>query len=132
MRAKVKRVHRLRRFTEEFKKSIVREYDKGRFTVAELCTLYQLSDSCVYRWIQKYSEYEKQGVILVEMKDSSLMRVKELQNRIKDLEQIVGQKQIKIDFLEKMIELSKSEFGIDVKKKSTMPHLSGLEISKNS
>lgn len=81
---------------------------------------------------KKYSEYEKQGVILVEMKDSSLMRVKELQNRIKDLEQIVGQKQIKIDFLEKMIELSKSEFGIDVKKKSTMPHLSGLEISKNS
>ena len=34
------------------------------------------------------------------------------------MEQIVGQKQIKIDFLEKMIDLAKEELDIDIKKNS--------------
>ena len=35
-----------------------------------------------------------------------------------DLERIVGQKQIVIDFQEKMIELAEQEYNVDIKKKS--------------
>lgn len=50
------------------------------------------------------------------MEDSSSKKLKELNKRIADLERTLGQKQIKIDFLEKMIELAKEELGIDFKK----------------
>lgn len=50
------------------------------------------------------------------MEDSSSKKLKELNKRIADLERTLGQKQIKIDFLEKMIELAKEELGIDLKK----------------
>jgi hypothetical protein len=50
--------------------------------------------------------------------ESGIKKLKELEQRLKELEQIVGQKQLKIDYLEKMIELAKEEFNIDIKKNS--------------
>jgi len=55
------------------------------------------------------------------MKQSSSLKLKELILQVKELERIVGQKQIKIDYLEKMIDIAKDEFNIDIKK-STTPH----------
>jgi hypothetical protein len=39
---------------------------------------------------------------------------------LKEAEMSVGQKQIMIDFLEKMIELAEQEYGIDIKKKFSL------------
>ena len=50
------------------------------------------------------------------MKDSSKKKLKDLEQKIKNLEQIVGQKQIMIDYLEKMMEIAKDELDIDIKK----------------
>ena len=55
------------------------------------------------------------------MKVSSSKKVKELEQKVKELEQAVGQKQIMIDYLEKMMEIAKQEFKIDIQKKTT-PH----------
>jgi hypothetical protein len=52
----------------------------------------------------------------VEAKDSSAIKLKEMVERIKELERSIGQKQIKIDFLEKMIDIAKSDLNIDIKK----------------
>jgi hypothetical protein len=52
------------------------------------------------------------------MNESSTKKLKDFELRIKELEQIVGQKQLKIDYLEKMIELAKEEFDMDIKKNS--------------
>ncbi len=49
--------------------------------------------------------------------DSDARKIAELKAQIKHLEQTVGQKQIKIDFLEKMIELTEEDLKIDIKKK---------------
>ena len=106
-----------RYFSEEFKKSRVEEYEKGKFTVNELSVLFGITRANIYRWIYKYSVYNKKGYTLVEKKDSGKQKVKELTDRIKELEQMVGQKQIKIEFLEKMIEFAEEDFGIDIKKK---------------
>lgn len=50
------------------------------------------------------------------MKDSHSQKIKELEEKVKLLEQAVGQKQIKIDYLEKMIDLASEDYKIDIKK----------------
>jgi len=110
-----------RRFTEEFKLSAVRDYESGTHTVLEMSRLFAISETNIYNWIYKYSTYNKKRVRIVEMTESSSNKVSELQKRIKELEQIVGQKQIKLDYLEKMMELAKEHYGIDIKKNSDTP-----------
>jgi hypothetical protein len=61
------------------------------------------------------------------MTDSSKQKLKELQKRISDLERAVGQKQLNIDFLEKMIEIAKDQYGIDIKKNFNTPPSAGSE-----
>lgn len=119
-------------FAEEFKKTCVKEYESGQFSVLELSKLYQINAVIIYRWIYKYSAYNKRKIKVVEMATSSKQRLKELQKRISDLERVVGQKQLNIDFLEKMIEIAKNEYGIDFKKNFDTPPSTGSEkISKS-
>ncbi|MBK8149756.1 MAG: hypothetical protein IPK58_16510 [Acidobacteria bacterium] len=40
-----------------------------------------------------------------------------MKEKVKELERAVGQKQIQIDFFDKMIELAEEEYRIDIKKK---------------
>ena len=105
-------------FSEEFKKAWIKEYESGKFTVNEIGRLFGIQKPVIYRLIYKHSAYNKKSVKVVEMNESSTKKLKDFELRIKELEQIVGQKQLKIDYLEKMIELAKEEFNIDIKKNS--------------
>lgn len=116
-----------RQFSEEFKRTVVQDYEKGQFSVLELSQLYQLHTTIIYRWIQKYSSYNKRKIKVVEMADSSKQKLKDLHKRIEELERIVGQKQLNIDFLEKMIELANAHYSIDIKKNSDTPPSTGSE-----
>jgi predicted RNase H-like nuclease (RuvC/YqgF family) len=64
------------------------------------------------------------------MSESSENKVKQLHEKIKELERTVGQKQIKIDYLEKMIDLAKDDLGIDIKKNSNTPQSVGSGKTK--
>lgn len=124
------RVKRL--FSDAFKKQCVEDYESGQFTVQELAQLHHIHKVLLYRWIYRYSSYNRSKIKVVEMADSSTKKVKDLQRRIEELERIVGQKQLNIDFLEKMIELAKEQYGMDIKKNLTTPPSTGSEkISKN-
>ena len=122
-----KRIRRKRKFSEDFKLKIVKEYESGEFSVVEMAKIYDISFQTIYNWIYKYSKYNKQS-IQVEMKDSQAHKIKQMEARIKELEQAVGQKQMNIDYLEKMIELAKENYDIDIKKNSNSLHSGG---SKN-
>lgn len=113
------RVHR--KFSEEFKESCVRDYEKGLMTVQELSSSYSIASTVLYRWIHKYSAYSRKNRVIVEEKDSKTVIIKDLQKRIADLERAVGQKQLHNDFLEKMIELAEQEYNISIKKNSSTP-----------
>jgi transposase-like protein len=103
-------------FSEEFKRQCVKEYESGQQTVQELGSLYGIKVQTIYRWIYRYSTYNKKKLRIVEMDESSTKKVKELQQRIKELERIVGQKQIQLDFFETMMEVAKDQLGLDIKK----------------
>lgn len=67
---------------------------------------------------------------MVEKSQSSTQKMKDLEKRIADLERAVGQKQIKIDYLEKMIEIAKTDLNIDIKKNYNTPPSVGSERTK--
>ena len=124
------KLHKRRAYSEEFKLARVKEYETGEFTVKEISRIFQIARIVLYRWIHKYSTYNKRATVLVEMKDSASKRLKDYEKRISELEQALGQKQLKIDFLEKIVELAKERFNIDLKKNSDTPPLTGSSKTK--
>ena len=113
-----KKISKRRKFSDDFKKFIVNEYESGKFTVHELAKLHDISFQLIYTWIYKFSAFNKSNTVVVELKESSMRKLKAYEKRIKELEQIVGQKQLKIDYLEKIIELSNEHYKTDLKKSS--------------
>jgi transposase-like protein len=114
-----------RKFTEDFKRKLVKEFEQGTMSVCQMSKLYGITSTQIYDWIYKFSIFNEKGSRIVEMKDSQTTKLKELEQRVKELEQNVGQKQIKIEFLEKMIDLAKQEFNIDIKKNFATPQSNG-------
>jgi transposase-like protein len=125
-----KRIRRKRKFSEDFKLKIVKEYESGEFSVVEMTKIYDISYQTIYNWIYKYSKYNKQSIQVVEMKDSQAHKMMQMEARIKELEQAVGQKQMNIDYLEKMIDLAKEHYDIDIKKNSNSQHYGGSKNTK--
>lgn len=130
MSLQVRKIRKCRRFEESFKRQIVKDFERGKHSVKDLCSLYDLRPQQIYNWIYRYSRFNKKGHLVVESKESTSSKVKDLQNRIKELERMVGQKQIMVDYYETMIDLAKEEFDIDIKKNSNTP-LSGNSKKKN-
>lgn len=127
MRTNLKQLRKRRHYSEEFKKDLVALFENGKFSISQLEKLYGVNNVSIYNWIYKFSIFNEKGVRVVEMKQSSSLKLKEMTQKIKDLERIVGQKQIKIDYLEKMIDIAKDEFDIDIKKKHNTSQSVGLE-----
>lgn len=111
----------MRRYSEPFKKDLVNLFEKGTYSVHQLERLYNIANSTIYRWIYKYSNFNEAGYRIIEMKQSHTNKVKELEEKIKQLERLVGKKQIEIDYLETMMEVAKEELDIDIKKNFGTP-----------
>lgn len=130
MKANLKALRKQRTYSEEFKRQVVQDFESGQFSVLQLEKLHGISNVSIYNWIYKFSTFNEKGSRIVEMKESSTQKLKELQARIKELEAIVGRKQISIDYLEKMIDIAKDELDIDIKKNSNTPQSTGSEQIK--
>ena len=131
MKANLRLINKSRRFSDEFKKALVSEFEKGNLSVRQLGRLHSVHFQSIYNWIYKFSTFNEKGYRVVEMKDSTSKKLKEQEQRIKELERAVGQKQLKIDYLEKLIELASDELGMDLKKNSdTKPSSGTLKTGK--
>jgi transposase len=122
-----------RRFSEAIKRDYVKRLDAGKMGISELSRELEVSRSSIYKWLAKYSvSYRKQHRVVVEKK-SQESKVKRLEQQLKELQAALGRKQMKIDYLEKLIEISEIEDGIDIRKKGKIKHLSGFEnIDQNT
>ncbi len=121
-----------RYFSEDIKKKTVRDLEKNLTRISDVCDIYHVSRTSVYRWIYKYSVMaKKQHKQIIEPK-SDTQKIKALEERIKELERTVGQKQIMIDFKEKMIELAEQRYNVDIKKKLGSRLSSGTDSTSKS
>ena len=122
----------LRNFSEGFKKQKVREIERNLCTVSEISREYEVSRTAVYKWIYKYSAMRKKGVKQIVESKSDTKKIQALRERVKELERIIGQKQLLLDFQEKVIELAEQEYKVDIKKKFGGKPFSGTGITEES
>ncbi len=103
-------------FSEEFKRAKVIEITAGKVNITAFCKLWSINPVNVYRWIYKYSPDYQKGTTMVVQLDSEASKTLELQKRVAELERILGQKQLILDYQEKLIELASKDLGLDLKK----------------
>jgi transposase len=112
-------------FSPEFKRRKVSEIERNLVSVAEVCREYQVSNPAVYKWIYKYSKMRKKKERQVIESASDTRKIAELKQKIRELERLVGQKQVEVEFLNKMIEITEEDLQIDIKKKASSKLSSG-------
>ena len=130
MKANLKQIRKNRQYSEDFKREIVQSFESGQFSVPQLEKLYGINNPTIYNWIYKFSTFNEKGFRVIEMKESSTNKLKQLEQKVKELERAVGQKQIMIDYLEKMMDIAKDELKIDIRKNYSTPQSTGSEKTK--
>jgi putative transposase len=105
-----------RSFSESFKRKKVKEILEKRLSIKQVSELYGVSRTSVYKWIYKYSALERGTKQVIQM-ESEALKTKLLLQQVAELERVVGQKQLEIDYLSKTLELASKEVGYDLKKK---------------
>jgi len=123
---------RHRTFSEEFKRKKVREIEQKITSIAEVSREYEVRASNVSKWLTKYSTNRMKAVRTIVESESDTRKIFDQQQRIAELERIIGQKQLQIDFQAKMMDLAEQEYGIDIKKKIEKRPLSGTGSIGNS
>ena len=119
-------------FSEEFKKAKVKELIEKRVSIRQVSRLYEVSTVAVYKWLYKYSPHYQQKTTLVVQMESETYKTQQLLQRVAELERIVGQKQLEIDFLNKLFELGSTELGFDLKKKFSTSASNGTGAAKQN
>jgi transposase len=107
----------LRYFSESFRRQKVRELDRNLTTVRLISREFDVSRTSIYRWMHKYSVYRAKQVRQIVEPMSDARKIDELRKRIKELEQLIGQKQIQLEFKDKLIEIAEQMYQVDIKKK---------------
>ncbi len=106
----------VRHFSDTIKIQKVREIESGQTKISEIVKEYEVASITVYRWMKKFGTMKKKPERLIIEADSDTVKLLELKKKIADLERTIGQKQILIDFKDKMIELAEEHYKIDIKK----------------
>jgi transposase len=103
-------------FSDEFKREKVKEIVNCQYTIRSFCKLWDVSAVAVYKWLRLYSPEHKKGITMVIQKDSEAQKTIELVNLVAELERKLGQKQMQIDYLEKLVEIASKDLDVDLKK----------------
>jgi transposase len=101
-------------YSEVFKRQVVKEFELGLFTKAELRRRYSIrGNSCIYRWLKKYGKFTYKDKLTIgrPMKDSQSQRIKEL-------EALLSKKEEELKVFQKFIEIAERELKIEIVKKS--------------
>jgi transposase len=101
-----------KRYSEAFKRQVVREYERGGYSKDDLMAKYQIGgNSSVLQWCRKYGRlhYPKNYSIGRPLKDPQQRRIKELEHELKEVKE-------KLMVYEKLMEITNRELGEDVRK----------------
>lgn len=105
-----------RYFSETLKRDAVLSYETGRQSVSQICHSLKVSQTSVYKWIDKYSTLKPKGIVIVEQKDSQASEIARLQADLQRARQTIANQSIKLDYHQTLHEYLNNELGIDIKK----------------
>lgn len=123
---------RLRSFSKDFKIKKIRELEQRITTVSEITKQYEVSATSVYNWLNLYGKNYMKGTRTIVESDSDTRKILDLKSKVAELEMLIGQKQVQLEFKDKMIELAEETYGVDIKKKFSSTHLSGTGSTENN
>ena len=114
---KTKELKQVRIFSEELRKQIVGQIERGELTVAQAKREYSIGGiQTIYNWLYRYSRTLKKGTRMVMEKDSQEKTSQELRKRIKELEAALGRKSLEADLFRVIVDLASDEYKTDLKK----------------
>lgn len=103
-------------FSEGFKRDKVKMYESGKMSVAQISRLYEISETALYKWIDKYRTTPHTERIVVET-DSDYLKLLELQKRVDRMEKLIGNQQIKLEYHKAILNAASEHYSEDVEKK---------------
>jgi transposase len=110
-------IKRRRTFSVVLKQEKVKQLEDKLITVGQICKLYQVSKTAVYRWVWLYGSLKQRGEHVVVEKESEANKVLELLKKVAELERLLGQKQVEVEYLKKVVEFGSEITKTDIKKK---------------
>lgn len=93
-----------KRFTRDFKFQVVRAYDSG-VSVAELTRRFEIHSNIIYRWTREYRN-NPQGAFKGSGNNTEV--TKEVEQKIAELERMIGRLTVENDFLKKALQHAKN------------------------
>jgi transposase len=113
------------RYSEAFKKQVVREYEAGA-PASRLREKYGIKGpSTINTWLKKYGREGSRYKLMVIQKPEEQERVKALEQRVQELESALAQVMLDKLMLESLLAVIEEEEGIKVKKNIGRRSLSG-------
>jgi len=113
-----------KKYSDAFKKMVVREYEKGFLNKDEIQLKYGIGgNSRVLEWCRKFGKlrYPKKGTKIGRpMKDPQKQRIKELEKQL-------AEERLKVIAYEKLIQIAEREEGISILKKDAAKQLKSLD-----
>lgn len=105
-----------RTFSESFKRHKVQQIEHGNLKVSQICDQFGVSRPAVYSWLKRYGNTYQPPIRMVVELESEAVRTKQLEQRLAELERLLGQKQIALDFSEALLSVASQELGRDLHK----------------
>lgn len=106
--------------SEELKRRIVVEIEHGELGVMEASRLYGFNRSAISKWLKLYGKLpHRREVVEVIMKDEK--------EKLSQLQEALSDAHLKIKLYEKMMEIAKDEYDIDLKKNYSTKALEALK-----
>jgi len=103
-------------FSESFKRDKVRLYETGRMSISQLSKLYEVSETALYKWVDKYRTTPASQRVVLET-DSDYLQLLALQKRVDAMERLIGSQQIKLDYQRALIDSASEHYEEDIEKK---------------
>jgi transposase len=117
-------------YSEQFKLKIVKELEICGVRQIEIVRRYGIASSTLRGWLRKYGKnYRSKTVIRKYI--GHVMMEDERDNRISDLESKLSDTEAKLAVYEKLIELAKKEYNIDIKKNYSSKVYEELGVKKD-
>lgn len=110
----MKKIRRV--FSDSFKKDKARLYETGKMSVPQMARLYDVSETSLYKWIDKFRTTPGSHRVVVET-DSDYLQLLEMQKRVEGMERLIGNQQIQLDYQKSVIEAASEHYDEDIEKK---------------
>jgi transposase len=106
-------IARRRRFTIEQKLAVVAETMQPGMSISYVARRHGLSPSLVFRWRQLMSEGGKEAV-RVDDGVVGVSEVRRLEERVRDLERMLGRKTLEVEILKEALDLARAKKAISL------------------